>query len=39
MTDTIFPFEVQRSPRTKQCRPLPSKRYCFFTSKQLVWVS
>ena len=29
MNDAIFSFEVHRSPRTKQCRPLPSKRYCF----------
>ena len=29
VTDEIFPFEVHRSPQTKQCRPLPSKRYCF----------
>ena len=28
--DVIFPFEVHRSPRTKQCRPLLSNRCCLW---------
>ena len=30
VTDTIFSFKVHRSPRTKQCRLLPSKPFCFW---------
>ena len=33
MTDPIIPFEVHRSPQTKQCKPLLSKAISFLTSK------
>ena len=38
MTDTIFPIEVHWSPRTKQCKPLPLNRYCFWLQNRPQWV-